>query len=508
MQVGRFPTILDALAAHAADRPDALAWVAAGESITYGALYQQAQHVARVLASRGVGSGTNVGLRLPTSVGFLRALFGVQLTGAATVALNIHVPEARLERLAAIAGCTTILDEEAMTNLRDAPSSPGRLPAIDPEAIAFLQLTSGTTGEPRAAMVRHRNIVACLTATVNAVGPPVAEEMYVSWLPLYHDFGLINFICYPAYFGIPTHLLLPSLTNLRPWLETVGRVRATSTGGPDFAYRMATRTVNPASIDLRSLRRMSCGGEPVRFSTLQAFEERFQVPGLVRPGYGLAEATLGVCILLPGEPMRRDPSGAVSCGRPYPGIDVRLESDEGTPCAPGEAGEIVVGGKVVFAGYYNDPESTRAVLRAGELYTGDIGRFDADGYLYPLARRRALIKRAGATIAPREVEEVADRVAGVRLSAAIGCERNDAEQLVVVVEVRPEDAPTDDERQRLADRIEEAVGTALGFAPDDVLLVAPRTIPRTANGKIRYPALRALVGEMAAAPVLFSSAGR
>ncbi|HSU81603.1 MAG TPA: class I adenylate-forming enzyme family protein, partial [Thermoanaerobaculia bacterium] len=268
------------------------------------------------------------------------------------------------------------------------------------------------------------------------------------------------------------------------WLQTASAVRATVLGAPDFAWRLATRLVDPQGLDLSALRFATNGGEPVRRSTIAAFEERFGVPGALRPGYGLAEATLGVSALRPGEPPRVDDRGNVSCGRPFPGVEVRIaeeDSDDGT-------GEILVRGPAVFAGYFDAEEATAETLRGGWLHTGDVGRLDADGHLYVLGRRRALLKRGGAPLAPRELEEAAAGVPGVRIAAAVGLPPGDGgatEEIAVAVEADP-----GTELSRLAEEVAMAIEAALGFAPDRVIVLAPRSIPRTTNGKIRNPELR------------------
>ncbi|HEY0556118.1 MAG TPA: class I adenylate-forming enzyme family protein, partial [Thermoanaerobaculia bacterium] len=173
----------------------------------------------------------------------------------------------------------------------------------------------------------------------------------------------------------------------------------------------------------------------------------------------------------------------VSCGRPFPGVEVRI-AEEGTA----GIGEILVRGAAVFPGYFDQPEESAEILRGGWLHTGDIGRLDADSHLYVLGRRRAMLKRGGAPLAPREVEEAAAGVTGLRLAAAVGLPpgpESATEEIAVAVEADPAADP-----ERLAADVAAAIERALGFAPDRVVLLAPRTLPRTANGKIRHPELR------------------
>ncbi len=295
----------------------------------------------------------------------------------------------------------------------------------------------------------------------------------------------------PLFFGCPVYLLQPSITSLQSWLETASRVRATITGGPDFGYRIAARTVDPAGLELSTLRFATNGGEPTRRSTIEHFEQRFGLSGVVRPGYGLAEATLGVTSLATGESLRTDNAGNLSCGRPFDGIEIKIVDAEGTTLPANRAGDILVRGTPVFSGYLNAPDVQ--ILCDGWLNTGDIGSLDDDGHLYVLGRSRALIKRAGAMIAPREIEEVADQIDGVRFSAAIGHSdppQSGTEDVIVIAEVRAA-SPTSEEPS-LAKVIASEVTRAIGFSPREVVLVPPRTIPRTQSGKIQYDELQRL----------------
>jgi len=358
---------------------------------------------------------------------------------------------------------------------------------IAEEDIAFLQPTSGASGEPRAAVISQKNVLASLRIARDQLGFG-PTDVFVSWVPPWHDLGLVRFVLGPVYFGAPCHLIEPAIRTLPLWLETASKIRATVTGAPDFAYRLATRLVDPRGLDLSALRYATDGGEPVRRSTLLAFEERFGVPGVVRPGYGLAEATLGVTGLLPGEPLAIDAHGNVSCGRPLPGVEMRIANELET-----DSGEILVRGPAVFAGYFEAVEASREALQDGWLHTGDIGTLDAAGNLYVLGRKRALLKRGGAPLAPRELEEAAERVPGIRLAAAVGlppAPGGSTEEIVVAVEADPAAAGALPELATAATLAIEAIEAAVGFAPDAVLVLVPRTIPRTPNGKTRHQVLR------------------
>jgi acyl-CoA synthetase (AMP-forming)/AMP-acid ligase II len=490
-------TLVEALQARGRDRPDELAFTAPGGAFTFGALAAEARQAAAGLATRGIAAGDVCALVLPTGLDFVRTLFAAQWLGAVPVAFNPALPPAltaaRVRRLGARGVVADGTSAAALAAEGVAALEPGQLAGASagpprPGPAAYVQLTSGSTGEPRGAVVGQAALMASLRVGHEWL-ELTAADAFAGWVPLHHDLGLVRFVFQPVLSGRPAHLVAPSLAHLRRWLERASEAGATITAAPDFVYRLAARVVDPIGLDLSRLRIATSGGEPVRASTIAAFESRFGLAGRVRPAYGLAEATLGVAVVAPGQPIRLDEAGRVSCGRALPGTTLRIVDEAGRDCGPGVAGEIRVSGATLFDGYLGAPEATAEALRDGWLHTGDVGALSADGELFVHGRRRALIKRAGALIAPAEVEEAVDAVAGVRLSAAVGVAIGDAEDLCVVAEV-VEPAPAG-----LGRAIAEAVTARLGFAPARVLLVPPRTIPRTANGKLRHAELARAVAE-------------
>ena len=495
---------LDAvLTARSGDAPSRLAFSAAAETVTYAELRSETAALAGGLARLGVERGDRVVLALPAGLTFIRAFFALQRLAAAPCALDPQVPPRTTAARAARVRPRLVLTAGAGAEGIAAACDAAGLPAVDlatvppaahfPEQrvrgsdVAFLQLTSGTSGEPRAAVITQQNVLASLRAAreLLAVEP---TDVLVSWVPPWHDLGLLRFVLGPVFFGTPCHLVPPAIRTLGQWLAKASEVRATILGAPDFAYRLAARLVDPHGLDLSSLRFATNGGEPVRQSTILAFEERFRVPGVIRPGYGLAEATLGVTCLRPGEALRVDNHGNVSCGRPFPGVDVRIAGSDVVEA--GLVGEILLRGQTCFGGYFEAPEASRQILRDGWLHTGDIGVLDADRHLYVLSRERALLKRGGVPLAPREMEEPAERLRGVRVAAAVGLPpagEGTSEEIVLAIEVDPAhvDAPS-----QLAAAAAATVERTVGFPIETVLVLAPRSIPRTANGKIRYQELR------------------
>ncbi len=488
-------TLAAVLRIRGALHPEGVAFVHETGSLTYGQLFEQAGAIAAGLVRMGVQPGDRVALILPAGLDFVRCFWAVQLAGAVSCAFNPYTPAATAVRRAArIRPTITLLERmdsgfarEATAaglsclGLADVPRRVDEIPAVDvdPESLAFLQPTSGTSGEPRAVMIRHRNILSVLRDT-SGVYLVNRDDVLVSWVPPWHDLGLVRFVIGTVFSGALCHIVTPSIQTIPRWLATVSEFGGTITGAPDFAYRLASHLVDRARVDLSSVRWMTNGGEPVRLSTIEAFEERFGRSGVVCPGYGLAEATLGVTFTSPGQPLRVDARGNVSCGKALPGVEVRIEG--------GDPGEVLVRGGGVFAGYFDADEATAETLRDGWLHTGDIGHLDADGELYILGRSRAMLKRGGAVLAPRELEEAALHVEGVRIAAAIGMMRatDSTEEIVLAIEV---DSRITD-HAAIAAAVVSEVRSTLGFAPERVLVLAPRSVPRTYNGKIRHDALR------------------
>jgi fatty-acyl-CoA synthase len=332
-------------------------------------------------------------------------------------------------------------------------------------------------------MLLHRTLDAYLCADDDDWAQP--GDVFVDWVPPWHDYGLVRFMIGGVAHGVPCHIVEPAVRTIPQYLERVTQVRGTVIGGPDFAFRLAARMVDPRSVDISSVRSAGNGGEPVRSSTVLRFEEAFGVKGVVQPGYGLAEATLGVSWHPAGEPLIVDARGNVSLGPLRAGLEARVEGDLSEP------GEILLRGGAIFAGYLDAPTETAAALRDGWLHTGDVGYME-DGRLYVLGRRRAMIKRAGGVVAPRELEEAALEVPAVRLAAAVGVpdEARVTETAVVVVE---DERAHSSEADRVAGEVSRAVIEVAGFAPAQVVVVPPRSIPLTANGKVRHGRLRELL---------------
>jgi acyl-CoA synthetase (AMP-forming)/AMP-acid ligase II len=502
--------ILDALSARARDMPDALAFAIEGERLSFAQLRDEARWLAGRLARAGVTPGSRVALLLPTGLDFVRAVYAAQMLGGVPAAIDPALPAAgHLRRLAALEPAVTLTTASlaaaathpaagTVTTLDALARAPGRPDVrLDGrgEPIAYLQFTSGSTGEPRAAIVGHEGLAAHLGAIQERfeLSP---SDVAASWVPLHGSTGLVRYVFGTVWFGCSCHLVRPSAVRLGRWLSLLTEARATVTGAPDFAYRLAARSAPAAGIDLGRLRLATNGGEAVRATTVERFEHRFGLRHVVQPAYGLSEATLIVASGAPGDPLAIDETGAVCCGRPLGNVDVRIVDAAGCPSPPLVEGEVQVRGPAVFRGYFRDPEGTSRALSGEWLCTGDIGVLDASGRLYVRSRVRALIKRAGAGIAPREIEEQVELIDGVLGAAALGVPREDAatEDVLVVVESR---TVARDAASRLAAQVEHGVTAVIGGAPWRVIVTEEGAIPRTAAGKVRYAELRRLAGDRA-----------
>jgi acyl-CoA synthetase (AMP-forming)/AMP-acid ligase II len=482
------PSILrDLLIARASSDPDAPAFDDGRRRVTYGELAEAAAGKAALLASLGVRPGDRVALVMSAGVSWAEAFWGAQLMGVATAAFNPRLPASTLERQTARIRPRLVLTDDSLDGALAAELPPE--PPIGPDDLAFLQPTSGTSGEPRAAMLLHRNVLAYLRADNYEWAH--RGDVFVAWVPPWHDMGLVRFMIGGVAHCVECHIVQPAVSTIPLFLETIGRVGGTLIAAPDFAYRLAPKMVKRSAVDITSLRSAGNGGEPVNSSSVERFEEAFGLSGVVQPGYGLAEATLGVSMHPAGEPLIVDEHGHVSNGPLRDGIEARIDGD---PDAPGE---ILLRGDAMFAGYFDAPDDTALALRNGWLYTGDIGYLDDGGRLYVLGRSRAMIKRAGGVVAPRELEEASQSVPGVRLAAAVGMPDAAGLTETALLVVEDERAGSEDE-PAVAGEVSRAVVAAAGFAPGRVIVLPPRSIPRTPSGKVRHVQLREMLLSAAA----------
>jgi FkbH-like protein len=417
----------------------------------------------------------------------------------------------------------------ATEEIPDAAASAWRAPDVGPDTIAFLQYTSGSTSAPRGVQVSHGNLLHNQRAAAETMGHSgeVVEawnrQMFVSWLPMYHDMGLIGPILQNVYLGSVALLMSPLDFVQKPerWLTAVSEFRPHTTGGPNFGYELCARRATPELVerlDLSSWRVAFNGAEPVRAATLRRFAEVFEPTGFrfesFQPVYGLAEATL----LVTGAAIDRAPtvlesaapgSPPVGVGTPPSGVDIVIaDPDRLTACGDGAVGEIWVAGESVTRGYLGDEERTRetfhARLAGGDrdfLRTGDLG-FIQDGELFVTGRRKDLLVIDGRNHYPQDLELAAETAhGGVRpgyvAAFSVQDEATRGERAVIVAEVRMEDPA---ELDAVESAIRAAISAEHGVAVKEVVLIRPRTIFKTSSGKIQRGACREgyLAGELEA----------
>jgi acyl-CoA synthetase (AMP-forming)/AMP-acid ligase II len=381
-----------------------------------------------------------------------------------------------------------------------------------------VQHTSGSTGSPRGVALLQKNLLGNLEAIVESlgIGP---DDRCVSWLPLYHDMGLIGGVLTPLFAGGSAIMIASEEFVMRPalWLEVFTKRGGTWSTAPNFGYQLCTTRIPDEALtrfDLRGWRLALNGAEPVRAETLDAFAARFATCGFRReaflPVYGLAETSLAATFprrgrgprlevvdaeALRGRGEARPPApGAptrtlVSVGVPFPGHEVRVVDTDGRSLPERREGEIVLRGPSVMVGYHGDEAATARTLRDGWLHTGDLGFF-ADGELFVTGRLKAVLIRGGEKHHAEDLERAAERVGDVRqgCSAAFAVETPRGEDVVVVVE---RSAKATVEPSELARRVAEQIRRAEGIAADAVHVTTPGQVPKTSSGKIQRERCRA-----------------
>lgn len=514
MQTDPFTTLIQILSSRAADSSTRAAFTFINKAVTYGELWRRINQFAAHLLETGIKRNERVIIALPNGPEFFYAFYGVQRAGAIAVPVFPGAGAGRIISLAELCGAKRIVvpsDTPAsrLTAFREAVSnrvfslvrgtdSAGAephsdYPVISPSQVAFLQYTSGSTGNPKGVIITHANLMTNIRQLIAGMEIS-ARDIFVSWLPVYHDMGLILKTMVPFYLRAELHLLPTDLRDVRPWLDLIQTRKATFTAAPDFAYRLCLRRVNSGDYDLSSLRVALNAAEPVRASTIRDFENKFGLKNVMVAGYGLAEATVGVSMWKPQTPNRVDARGRVSVGRPFPDVDVAIVTN--MECLPhGQTGEIVIKSPANTQGYFNNPGANADLFwRDGYLHTGDLGYLDEDGCLYITGRVKNIIKRSGETISPQEIEELIDKQPGVRFSAAIGVDRGteEGEQVLIFAEMRNGEKMSENSLHESAVQMVAGVYEYQGFRPARIFLLKPKGIPLTDNGKIQHARLRAL----------------
>lgn len=559
-------TLLDVLDAHARQHPQRVHLryledpldASEGQALRYGELRERAECVAAGIQHAGVPRGQSIAIMLPTGLDYFVAYFGVLRAGCVPVPIYPPLRPSQIgehvRRHAGILGnaqaamLITVGQARAVAQLLSARvPTLQRIVTVDelddrtaryvPVAVtaddtAFIQYTSGSTGAPKGVVLTHANLLANIRA-FGAAAAIDADAVIVSWLPLYHDMGLIGAWLSSLYYGAALIVMSPLAFLARPerWLWAIHRFGGTHTVAPNFAYALCLRRIDDTQIvglDLSSLRVLANGSEQVQVDTLETFARRFAAygldPGALLPVYGLAECSVGLLVPPLGRGPRVDridraafmhggravPAAAddpnplrfVSCGRPLPGHDVRIVDAAGSPLGERREGRLEFRGPSATRGYLRNPELTRALFHGDWLDSGDRA-YAADGEFYVTGRIKDIIIRGGRNIYPDEIEDAIGRIAGIRRGCVVAFGIADAasgtERLVVLAETRESDEAA---RTRLRDAVGAAVVERLGEPPDEVVLVAPNSVLKTSSGKLRRAATREryVAGELGRVP--------
>ncbi len=551
LQAKTLPEVLDWYARTQPDRPHVQMYSNGAippAVITYADLQQGAQRVAAGLIDQGLLPGEPVSLMLPTSRDYLESFFGILLAGGIPVPIYPPLRASQLQdhlqrhaKLLSNAQATILITvKQALTVARLLKSHVPTLKAIvtpemlssstglfvpvpvQPDDIALLQYTSGSTGQPKGVTLTHAQLLANIRIMGKAI-QATPDDVFVSWLPLYHDMGLIGAWLGSLYIGMLAVLMPPTAFLIRPWrwLQTIHNHRGTLSPAPNFAYEMCLAKIPPnemEGLDLSCWRAALNGAEPISPQTLTRFGQHFAQYGFdtraIMPVYGLAEAAVGLAFpplergalidrvdreafeqsgyAKPANPDDPNALQVVACGRPLPDYEIRIVDAAGRELSEREEGRIQFCGPSTTSGYYRNPQATELLFDGDWLNTGDLG-YMAGGDVFLTSRVKDVIIRAGRNLYPYELEEAVGNLPEVRKGcvAVFGSTDPDTamEKLVVVAETRDTDTRV---LQDIRQRITALASDLLGAAPNDILLTPPQGVLKTSSGKIRRAACREL----------------
>ena len=540
-------TITEILSIQAKSNPDTrwLTYINSEEEehfLTYGELLELSRQFALSLRQRGVVRGLPVPIILPTSQEFLYVFFGILLLGAIPVPLyppvRIREMEGYTKQLQAIlrdCGARVLITSTQMSTVMRwiTRSVKARISVVavedltvseykdldpsevTPEDTALVQYTSGSTGQPKGVELTHQNLLSNIRAISIALEYREGD-VGISWLPLYHDMGLIGAIMSTLYFTIPLVLFSPIdfIRQPKRWLWAIHKYRGSISAAPNFAYSLCARKIKDHEIeglDLSSWRLAIDGAESIHLDTLDRFTDRFGPYGFSKrsflPSYGLAENALAVSFESPdNEPLIRsfdrkvfemegravpvsteggDSVRWVSVGRPVPGHSVQIMGDSNREAPTGTIGRVRVSGPSMMKGYFRQPLATEEVIQSGWLDTGDLG-FIADGNLYITGRSKDLIIKGGRNYYPQDIEASAGLVGGIRPGYVCAFGMMDGkmgtEKIVVIAETR---IKSPGGQTKIISEIKKRVHQEVGVSPDHVRLVPPGSVPKTSSGKVQ-----------------------
>jgi fatty-acyl-CoA synthase len=501
--------------------------------VRWSELHQDALGYAAALADAGVRPGDHVALLGPTTRELVTTIEGIWLAGATVVVLPLPMRMGSIDefiaqtraRMAQAHTKALVIDDDFRDFLTPEPGDPVTLgyrdlekgdgttftvPAVDPSMLAILQFTSGSTSDPKGVMLPHETLLANVDGLTSAIGLDPETDVAISWLPLYHDMGLVGILTSAMVFGVDLVLAGPQTFMASParWVRWMSDHGGTITAGPNFAWVLATRALKRLDgLDLSPMRVALNGAEPVDTAAVAALidagERHGLRPGAVFPAFGMAEVAIAGTFPEPMSGLRVDAvdqrvleteryaapvdagsDGAKSfarLGRAIPGLELRVVDPEGRVCREREVGELQIRGTSVTSGYYERPDATAATFDGDWLRTGDLAYLVDDGELVLCGRIKDVIIVAGRNVFPEDVERSVAQIDGVRAGnvIAFGVTGGRREGVVVVAETKTDDS--DGVREIVAARVRQTIG----IAADDIVLVAPGTLPKTSSGKLQ-----------------------
>lgn len=533
------PTLVDALT-RLSDRTDkGCTFVRADGTeryCTWAEMHLESRKRALHLREHGVKKGDRVALVIPDPDEFVLGFLGTMYAGAVPVPMypqltfkNVEGYHDTVAHITSAAGAKLLVTtatthqfvepvKARVDSLREIidvtdlhPEISGDLgEPVEPGDLAFLQFTSGSTSRPKGVAVTHGNLAANSAAfMLDGLKKDSSIDVGVSWLPLFHDMGLIGFVIGPIFTEIPV-VFLPTASfvrNPRIWLDTIHKHRGSITFAPNFAYALVNKRIKEkdvAQLDLSCMRITGCGAEPIQAKTLREFAVKLAPakfdPRSFVPCYGMAEATLAISFvplqrwpLVTDSPTQKSmqehkPQPAtngeetqelVGCGRAFPDHEIKIvDPDTGATLGERQVGEIVTRGPSICPGYFNEPEMTAQTYRNGWLHSGDLGYF-ANGELYVCGRIKDIIIIRGRNFYPQDIEWIVSELPGIRRGnvVAFGVDHDGEEQLVVVAE------GTMSEAEKLSVEIASAVAAQMALTVHKVEIVPQGSLPRTSSGK-------------------------
>jgi acyl-CoA synthetase (AMP-forming)/AMP-acid ligase II len=505
-------TLTELLKWRATHTPNEVAFIVEEKTYSYEWMWNRSKAFASMLMAEDVGGKDRVLVLVPNSAAFFVAFYGTILAGAIAVPVFPNAGTDRCKQIMHLSGARHVILPKITPEERkrvfntwaevegvfihwldvsiDTVENAG-LPTISADDIAFIQYTSGSTDFPKGVPLSHNNLLSNINQMVDAMSI-TSQDVFVSWLPVYHDMGLILNTMVPLYKGAVLVLLAEGLHKVHSWLKAIEQYKGTFISAPDVAYRLCVKSIRrPEDYNLSSLRVALNASERIQLQTYHLFEETFGLKNVMVSGYGLAEATVAVSMHPPGQPPVSDSDGYVASGKPLQGIDIKIESEE-IEKGNTRVGQILVQSKSLMKGYFNQQKSNNPFDAHGYLRTGDLGYLDQEQNLYVLARKKNCIKHAGHTIYPDDIEQVVKSVEGIRQVAAIGIEspNGTGESIYIFAESRVFRDPSADRYHTLAVDIVRKINDHFGIRPGRVFLVKAKTLPRTPNGKMQHSALK------------------